>query len=129
MGPGARGGAKSWPSRRWNDRRDPVRSVRVGEIPTFGDITDPKQYRRLLYDWIRFQDLADADSSKKLTLGQQMFSIITSIQGNAGQRLGHIAGIVYAELTREEFTEIVDHILDVVDPLDRESAFLETAKA
>ena len=61
----------------------------------------------LLYDWIRFQDLADADSGKKLTLGQQIFSIITKIQGNAGQRLGHIAGMMHAGMTFEEFTEIL----------------------
>ncbi len=32
-------------------------------------------------------------------------------------------------MTREEFMKVVDYVLDVVDPLDRESAFLQTANA
>eukprot|EP00171_Calliarthron_tuberculosum_P017696 IDg17696t1 len=42
----------------------------------------------MLCDWIRFQDLAAPDSNKKLTFGQQDFTVLTNIQGNAGQRLG-----------------------------------------
>ena len=132
MGPGhyGQGGRRGGCSRTWGGEQcDNVRSVRVGEVPLFMDHTDPKVYRRLLYDWIRFQDLADPRSSKKLTLGQQVFSIVSNIQGSAGHRLSHISGMVHAGLSQEEFSDIVDYILEVVDPVDRESAFLETAKA
>ncbi len=103
-------------------------SVKIGEVPAFTHRTDPIIYSRLLYDWIRFQDLADPTSPKTLMLVQQVFSIIAKAQGSAGQRLGHISSMVH-EPTRGEFIDIVSHILDVVHPVDRESAFLETAKA
>ena len=32
-------------------------------------------------------------------------------------------------MSPDDFTEIIDHIQEILDPLDRESAFLETAKA
>lgn len=116
-------------SRFGSDWRDQIRSTRVGEAPVFNDRTDPKVCRRMLHDWVRFQDLADASSSKRLTLGQQVFAIVTSIQGSAGHRLEHITSMVHADMTRDEFTEVIDRILEVVDPIDRESSFLETAKA
>ncbi len=40
----------------------------------------------------------------------------------------HVASMVHPGLTLEEFINTVDHIFDVVDPVARESAFLETAK-
>eukprot|EP00171_Calliarthron_tuberculosum_P003415 IDg3415t1 len=38
------------------------------DVPVFSDHSDPKMYRRILYDWIRFQDLAEKNSSKNLRL-------------------------------------------------------------
>jgi len=73
--------------------------------------------------------LADKESSKKLTMGQQILTIITNIQGNAGQRLGHIPSMVHSSITRDDFIRIIESILEVVDPQDREASFLETAKA
>ena len=89
-----------------NVRREYVRSVRVGDVPMFHDRSDPKVYRRHLMDWIRFQDLATPDSSKKLSLGQQVFAIITNVQGNAGHRLQHVASMVHANITRDEFMAV-----------------------
>ena len=83
------------------DRRDTIRTMRVGEVPMFSDRTDPKVYRRHLFDWILFQDLSDDTSSKKFSLGQRVFAILMNIQGSAGHRLGHIAGMVYAGMTKE----------------------------
>eukprot|EP00171_Calliarthron_tuberculosum_P021228 IDg21228t1 len=106
-----------------------VKTVKVGEVPVFTDRTETKKYREALFNWIRFQDLADEGSSKKLTYGQQVFAIVTNIQGSAGHRLGNITSMVHSQLTRDEFTLIIDQILDIIDPIDRESTFLETAKA
>ena len=106
-----------------------MKSVRVGDVPVFTDRSDPKAYRVMLMDWIRFQDMADPGSSKRLTLGQQVFVIVSGIQGSARQRLEHVTSLVYAGMTRDEFSDVVDMILDIVDPIDRESSFLETAKA
>ena len=106
-----------------------MKSVRVGDVPVFTDKSDPKAYRIRLMRWIQFQDMADPSSSKKLTLGQQIFAIISGIQGSASQRLEHIQDMVYAGMTRKEFSDVIDSILEIVDPIDRESNFLETAKA
>ena len=70
-----------------------MRSVRVGEVPAYNDRTSPKNYRRQVLDWICFQDLAADDSAKKLTLSQQVFSILTNIQVSAGQRLAQVSSI------------------------------------
>ena len=125
---GSRGYQGEDQGRRGGDRSS-ARSVRVGEVPVFNDRTDPKVYRRNLMDWVRFQDLADPNSSKKLTLGQQVFAVIAAIQGSAGHRLEHVTDMLHAQMSREEFTEVLDHILEVVDPVDRDASFLETAKA
>jgi len=127
MGPGSSSRDRS--RRNGPERQVYVRSARVGEVPVFTDRTDPKRYKRLVFDWIRFQDLTDKDSSKKLSMGQQILTIITNIHGNAGQRLGNIPQMIHSSITRDEFVDIMDLILDVVDPQDRESSFLETAKA
>jgi len=72
--------------------------------------------------------LADKESSKKLTMGQQILTIISNIQGHASQRLGHIPSMVHSSITRPDFISIIESILEVVDPQDREASFLETAK-
>ena len=77
-----------------------MKSVRVGDVPVFTDRSDPKAYRIMLMRWIQFQDMADPGSSKKLTLGQQIFAIISGIQGSASQRMEHIQDMVYAGMTR-----------------------------
>lgn len=110
-------------------RHEGVGSVRVGEVPMYANDVDPKVYRRRLFDWIRFQDLADRSSSKYLSLGQRVFAITSNIHGSAGQRLAHVTSMVHSDLTTNEYVAIVDEILDVIDPIDRESSFLETANA
>eukprot|EP00171_Calliarthron_tuberculosum_P012260 IDg12260t1 len=104
------------------------KNTRIGEVPVWTDRTDPKLYRRLLYYWIRFQDLAPANSPKRLSLGQQVMSVMSNIQGSSGQRIGHIAAYVHLNMTRDDFVNIIDGIMDVIDPQDRVSSFLETAK-
>eukprot|EP00171_Calliarthron_tuberculosum_P011013 IDg11013t1 len=111
------------------DRGNFVKTVEVREVLVFTDMMELKNYREAIFNWIRFQDLGDATSRKKLMYGQQVFSIVTNIQVNAGQRLESITSIVYFQLNREEFTVIIDQILEIIDPIDRESAFLETVKA
>lgn len=83
----------------------------------------------MLYDWVRIQDLADASSSRRLTLGRQVFATFTSIQGSASYLLEQISNMVHGDMTRDEFKEVIDRILEVLDPIDRELSFLETAKA
>lgn len=90
--------------------------------------TDPKQYKRLLFEWVPFQDFAHQDSLKKVTFVQQILTVITNIQGNAGQRLGHTPSMVHASITPGDFIAMLDEILEVVDPQDREASFLEKAK-
>lgn len=128
MGPGFGRGFKNRNTANM-DRGYSVKTVKVGEVPVFTDRTEAKKYRESLFNGIRFQDLGDATSSKNLTYGQQVFAIVTNIQGNAGHRLGNITSMVHSQLNREEFTVIIDQLLEIIDQIDRESAFLETAKA
>ncbi|KAI0558242.1 hypothetical protein FGB62_224g08 [Gracilaria domingensis] len=104
-----------------------VRSKRPGEVPVYDEELDVRAYRRAVIDWIKFHDLADKDSDRQLSLGQQVFAILGNTRGNASYRLAHISSMVYAELTLEEFGQLVDYILNTIDPLQRETAFLYTS--
>ena len=103
------------------------KSIKPGEVPVFNDSTNPCFHRRLLIDWIAYQELA-SDDDKKLSFGQQLFTVITNVRGNAGQRLNAIRSNISSTLTRDQFIELVEQILDIIDPEDREASFLETAK-
>ena len=46
-----------------------------------------------------------------------------------GHRLCFVAGMVHANMNRGEYMAVVDYILEIFDPQDRESTFLETANA
>ncbi|KAI0558080.1 hypothetical protein FGB62_236g08 [Gracilaria domingensis] len=106
-----------------------VRSKKPGEVPIYDERVDVRAYRRAVINCIKFQDLADKDSDRRLSLGQQVFAILGNIRGIASYRLAHISSMVYSEFTQEEFGQLVDYILNTIDPLDRETAFLDTAKA
>eukprot|EP00171_Calliarthron_tuberculosum_P015929 IDg15929t1 len=106
-----------------------TRSRKPGEVPIYDDYVEPRAYRRAVVDWIKFQDLAHKESDRKLSLGQQVFAIVSNIRGNVGYRLGHVSSFVHAGMTRDEFGDMVDYILNMIDPLDKETAFLDTAKA
>lgn len=63
-----------------------------------------------------------------MSLGQRVFVITASIHGSAGHRISHISSTVHSNMTNQEYMQIVNDISDVVDPVDRQSSFLETAK-
>ena len=129
MGPGnwKRGRERSYGMRRplQNERREMFQDARTGEPPKYSDIVNPKAYRRELIEWVKFQGLADKGSSKHLTFGQRVIAITRKIYGNTKLRLAHVTDMVNAQMTEEEYTEIVAYILDTIDPVDRESSFLE----
>lgn len=51
------------------------------------------------------------------------------IRRNVSYRLGHVSSFVHADMTREEFSDIIDHVLNMINLLDKETDFLDTAKA
>lgn len=114
------------------ERKEPsdhVVSVRAGEVPVFYENLNPRVYRRLVCDWIAFQDLSDDKACRKLTRHQQVLAIITNIRGNSNLRMSHIPTNLQKEMSWEDFMRMVYDILDIVDPVDRESAFLHTIKS
>ena len=110
------------------ERREYITESRTGEPPGYGDSSNPKAYRRELIEWIKCQEMTDEDSSKYLSLGQRILAIIRKIFGSTKLRLYFITDMVHANMTDEEYAERVDHILDTIDLVDRESSFLETDK-
>ena len=94
----------------------------------YNDNINTKIYRRRVNDWIRFMALADKNSSKYMTLGQQVFALITNVRGTAGSRLEYIGDQITPELSQESFYDIIDTILNTIDPVDRESQFMDTSK-
>ena len=104
------------------------RASKPGEVPVYHDQVNPKVYLRRVNDWIRFMALADKASSKSMTLGQQVFAIITNIRGTAGTRLEYIGDQIRPGLSEDSFYEIVDTVFNTIDPIDRESQFMDTSK-
>eukprot|EP00171_Calliarthron_tuberculosum_P000796 IDg796t1 len=70
------------------------------------------------------RDLTHKESDRKLSLVQQVFAIVSNIRGNVGYRLGHVSSFLHAGMTRDKFGDMVDYILNMIDPLDKETAFL-----
>ena len=68
------------------------------------------------------------ESNYRLSPGQQIYAIIWNTRGSVGQRLGHISGMLHADMTKYAFVAVVDPILDVADPLEKEAEFPEAAK-
>lgn len=89
------------------------------------EMGDPKVYRSILMNWISYQALAKKGSPKFL----KFFTITANLHGSAKEGLEHARGMFYCGILKNEFMDIIDHILDVSDPLDRETSFLEAAKA
>ena len=125
MGPGN----KSAGTRNGSRSLGTMRSRRPGEVPVYEDWVEPKVYRQAVVDWIKFQDLAQKDSDNWLSYGQQVLTLLSNIRGSSRSRLGHITAMVQADMSLEDYTDIVDYILNTIDPLDKETAFLDTAKA
>ena len=107
---------------------DNYKTCKPGDVPVYNDNINPKVYRRRVNDWIRFMALADKSSSKSMTLGQQLFALITNVRGTAGSRLEYIGDRITPNLSEEDFYEIIDTILNTIDPIDRESQFMDTSK-
>ncbi len=52
-----------------------------------------------------------------------MLAIVENIRGSAGLRMGHVSSLLKNGMTRDKSASMVDCILELVDPVDRESAF------
>ena len=103
------------------------KTVKPGEVPVFSESSSPSLYRRLLLDWISYQELT-TNKEKKLSYGQQPLTIITNVRGSAGQRLHSNRRRISASFTEQEFVLLVEELLEKIDPVDREASFLETAQ-
>ena len=110
-----------------SNKHESYRTVKPGEVPVFSDATNPRLYRRRLLDWVAFQELC-SDEEKKLSYGQQLLNVITNVRGNAGQRLNSIRTNISSALSRDDFIVLVERLLEVIDPEDKEASFLDTAK-
>lgn len=64
-----------------------------------------------------------------MSLGKSVFATVGNIRRIFGYRFGDISSFLHAEMTREEFSYIVDYICNIVYRLDNETAFSDTAKA
>ena len=93
----------------------------------FSDATNPRLYPHRLLDWVAFQELCP-DKEKKLSYGQQLLIVITNVRDNAWQRLNSIRKNISSALTRDDFIALVERLLEVIDPEDKEASFLDTAK-
>jgi len=130
MGPGFRRGRHG--RRRDNDgyRRDTTtRFTKPGEVPVFNDHMNPKKYRRSVMLYLRYNELALDGSSKKLSKAQQLVTLIQNVHGSAHHRLAYMPGMIHKDITDDEFVDLIDDMLNILDPLDGQSSFLETANA
>ena len=109
----------------WNNTN--YQGNRVGAVPFFNDNVDGRVYRRQLNDWLRFQKVCPDDSSRKLTMSEQIFAIKEAIRGSAGEQLECITDYVHAGMAEDEFYSIIDEILDVIDPITKEDHWMEAS--
>lgn len=72
--------------------------------------------------------LADKSFSKSMTLGQQVFALIKNVRGTAGNRFEYIGDQITPDLSQESFYDMIDTILNTIDPVGRESQFMDTSK-
>ena len=84
-------------------------------------------YRRRLDDWLRFQKVCPEDSSRKLTLCEQIFSIKEAVCGSAGEQMENITDYIHPGMTDDEFYGILDDILEVIDPISEEEHWMEAS--
>lgn len=112
-------------SRSWEN--DNYRANRVGGVPYFNDNVDGRVYRRRLQDWLRLQKFCPKESPRKLTLMEQVFAIKDGLRGSAAEQLECITDYVHSEMMEEEFYAIIDEILEVIDPVNKEEHWLEAS--
>ncbi len=97
--------------------------VRTGEPPIFGNMRNPKLYRRELIEWVKFQDMTVKDSSKYLTLEQHVIAITSKIFGSTKLRMANVMYMMHSRMTEEEYADIIDYIFQTIDLVDKESLF------
>ena len=104
---------------------EPV-SVKGGLVPTFKDGDNSRAYRRL--EIYRIMYMANI-TEKQMTFGQQWYALVIKVPGNARLRIDSFTRRVALELSREDFKNVIDTFLSLIDPVHREVQLWRTAEA
>ncbi len=127
MGPGrgsqfrrrnGRGNFQTWSS--YNRR-----TARIGEVPVYDDNVDARYYRERIQQWISYQALVSDTSDNKLNYGQQLYTIIANIHGSAEDRVQGYMSRAHKNMTEEDFCDIMDSVLQEVDPVEKGSKYID----
>ena len=127
MGPVARHDRDGRRTRNNNFEQENFRSGKIGAVPVFNDTMDPKLYRERIHEWIGFQALCADDSSRKMSFGEQIYAIKSNIRGSANTRVNPIIRMIRRDMEKNAFCNLVDKILDLVDPMNSESRFIRVS--
>ena len=104
-------------------------AVRPGHVPVFYDGTDPRSYRHAVVDWLAYQNCCSTTDSDYMSHEKRLRALVNGIRGRTRRRLDHFVCAIPSPLPAELFKSLVDHLLQVVDPIDRRTDFLATADA
>lgn len=110
-----------------NQQREAAKAVKPGQIPKFQDGDDGRVYRCKVVDWVLY--IAAVSGKGVMSFRQQFYALVMNVEGNARLRLDSLARRVPAEINQVQFNEIVDILLCIIDPIDREVQFLNTSEA
>ena len=102
---------------------------RPGQLPVFYDGTDPRLYRHAVVDWLAYQNCCTEGDSDYMSHEKRLRALINGIRGCTRRRLDNFVRVIPSSPSAELFTLLVDHLLQVVDPIDRRTDFLATADA
>ena len=95
----------------------------------FYDGTDPRWYRHAVLDWLAYQNRCTEGQFDYMSHEKRLRALVIGIRGRMRLRLDNFVRAIPSSPPPELFNLLVDHLLHVVDPIDRHTDFLATAEA